>query len=168
MKSFLTICSLLFILVIVVFVSWHLDTPNRVEQQRSILLGGGSGISDRISMVGRINVEKEEKEEKSIKNEEMPKVEAAESLASNALPDGEQVYSMACMACHGAGIAGAPRTGDIGVWEERMIAGMDTLIKHAINGFQGEKGVMPAKGGNPALSDAEVAAAVEYMVAQSQ
>ncbi len=75
---------------------------------------------------------------------------------------------MACMACHGAGIAGAPRTGDIPAWEERMIAGMDTLINHAINGFQGEKGVMPAKGGNPSLSDGEVAAAVEYMVAQSQ
>ena len=166
MKSFLTICSLLFILVIVVFVSWHLDTPNRVEQQRSVLLGGGSGISDRISMVGRINVE--EKEEEELKSEEAPKIEVTESLVSDVLPDGEQVYSMACMACHGAGIAGAPRTGDIGVWEERMIAGMDTLVNHAIKGFQGEKGVMPAKGGNPALSDAEVAAAVEYMVAQSQ
>jgi len=167
MKSFLTICSLLFVLVIVVFVSWHLDTPNRVEQQRSSLLGGGSGVGDRVSMVGQINVENTEEE--SLKSEELPKVEIAESLVSDdTLPDGEQVYSMACMACHGAGIAGAPRTGDIRAWEERMIAGMDTLINHAINGFQGEKGVMPAKGGNPSLSDGEVAAAVEYMVAQSQ
>ncbi|MBL09354.1 MAG: cytochrome C [Acidiferrobacteraceae bacterium] len=167
MKSFLTICSLLFVLVIVVFVDWHLDTPNRVEQQRSSLLGGGSGVGDRVSMVGQINVEKTEEE--LLKSEESPKVEIAESLVSDdTLPDGEQVYSMACMACHGAGIAGAPRTGDIPAWEERMIAGMDTLINHAINGFQGEKGVMPAKGGNPSLSDGEVAAAVEYMVAQSQ
>ena len=167
MKSFLTICSLLFVLVIVVFVDWHLDTPNRVEQQRSSLLGGGSGVGDRVSMVGQINVEKTEEE--LLKSEEAPKVEIAESLVSDdTLPDGEQVYSMACMACHGAGIAGAPRTGDIPAWEERMIAGMDTLINHAINGFQGEKGVMPAKGGNPSLSDGEVAAAVEYMVAQSQ
>ena len=167
MKSFLTICSLLFVLVIVVFVDWHLDTPNRVEQQRSSLLGGGSGVGDRVSMVGQINVEKTEEE--LSKSEEAPKVEIAESLVSDdTLPDGEQVYSMAFMACHGAGIAGAPRTGDIPAWEERMIAGMDTLINHAINGFQGEKGVMPAKGGNPSLSDGEVAAAVEYMVAQSQ
>ena len=167
MKSFLTICSLLFVLVIVVFVDWHLDTPNRVEQQRSSLLGGGSGVGDRVSMVGQINVENTEEE--SLKSEELPKVEIAESLVSDdTLPDGEQVYSMACMACHGAGIAGAPRTGDIPAWEERMIAGMDTLINHAINGFQGEKGVMPAKGGNPSLSDGEVAAAGEYMVAQSQ
>ena len=83
-------------------------------------------------------------------------------------PDGEQIYSMACMACHGAGIAGAPRTGDIAAWSDRISAGMDALFNHAINGFQGSKGMMPAKGGNPSLSDAEVQAAVEYMVAQSQ
>ena len=68
MKSFLTICSLLFVLVIVVFVDWHLDTPNRVEQQRSSLLGGGSGVGDRVSMVGQINVENTEEE--SLKSEE--------------------------------------------------------------------------------------------------
>ena len=75
---------------------------------------------------------------------------------------------MACMACHGAGIAGAPRTGDVDAWSERIAAGLDTLVSHAINGFEGTKGMMPAKGGNPSLSDAEVQAAVEYMVAQSQ
>ena len=72
------------------------------------------------------------------------------------------------MACHGAGIAGAPRGGDSGAWADRIGAGLDTLVAHAINGFQASQGMMPAKGGNPSLSDEEIEAAVEYMVAESQ
>ena len=72
------------------------------------------------------------------------------------------------MACHGAGIAGAPRVGDTGAWVDRIGAGLDTLVAHAIDGFQGSQGMMPAKGGNPSLSDEEVRAVVEYMVAESQ
>ena len=168
MKSFLTIVSLFFVLVIVVFVGWHIDTPTRVEQQRDVLLGGGSNVVDRVAAIGQINVAVAE-EEKSSEQEGL--AEATQDVASattNSDPDGEQIYSKACMACHGAGIAGAPRTGDVGAWSERIAAGLDTLVSHAINGFQGTKGMMPAKGGNPSLSDAEVQAAVEYMVAQSQ
>ena len=168
MKSFLTIVTLFFVLVIVVFVGWHIDTPTRVEQQRDVLLGGGSNIVDRVAAIGQINVAVAEEEKSS---EQEASAEATQDVASattNSDPDGEQIYSMACMACHGAGIAGAPRTGDVGAWSERIAAGLDTLVSHAINGFQGTKGMMPAKGGNPSLSDAEVQAAVEYMVAQSQ
>ena len=82
--------------------------------------------------------------------------------------DGNTVYNTTCVACHGAGIAGAPKTGDADVWVTRIAQGMTVLVEHAINGFQGETGVMIAKGGNTALSDDEVAAAVKYMVEQSQ
>lgn len=82
--------------------------------------------------------------------------------------DGASVYQSACMACHAAGIAGAPRVGDVAGWADRIAQGPDTLYSHAIQGFQGKAGVMPPKGGNMALSDDEVKAAVDHMVAQSQ
>ncbi len=88
--------------------------------------------------------------------------------AAGAGQDGEAVYNSGCVACHGGGIAGAPKTGDVDAWSARIAQGMAVLVEHAINGFQGETGVMIAKGGNAALSDDEVEAAVEFMVEQSQ
>ncbi len=82
--------------------------------------------------------------------------------------DGASVYQSACMACHAAGIAGAPRVGDAAGWADRIAQGADTLYSHAIQGFQGKAGVMPPKGGNMALSDDEVKAAVDHMVAESR
>jgi cytochrome c5 len=78
--------------------------------------------------------------------------------------DGEAVYKAACTACHGAGIAGAPKTGDQGAWAARLEQGMDTLVEHAIKGFQGQAGYMPARGGHVNLTDEQVRDAVQYMV----
>jgi cytochrome c5 len=163
MKSFLTIVSLFFVLVIVVFVGWHLDTPSRAEQARSTLLGGGSGVADRVVAVGQINVALTEDETRTT---EIERVET--ESAEPAVQSGEQVYNMACIACHGAGIAGAPRVGDIAGWADRITLGLDLLVNHAINGFQGSKGMMPPKGGNSSLTNDEVQAAVQYMVSQSE
>jgi len=163
MKSYLTIVTLFFVLVIVVFVGHHLDTPGRADRERSTLLGGGSGVGDRIAAIGQINVAVA-KEELSV--DETTSVEVA--AAASAAVDGQQVYNAGCVACHGAGIAGAPRVGDTDAWTDRIAAGLDTLVAHAIDGFQGSQGMMPAKGGNPSLSDEEVRAVVEYMVAESQ
>jgi len=84
------------------------------------------------------------------------------------LAKGEQVHQATCFACHGTGAAGAPKTGDAGAWKDRIAKGKDTLYTHALEGFQGDAGFMPAKGGNPALSDEDVKAAVDYMVSQAQ
>ncbi len=78
---------------------------------------------------------------------------------------GEGVFKGACVACHGAGIAGAPKAGDKAAWSARIAQGKPTLYEHAIRGYQGKAGVMPAKGGNSALADADVKSAVDYMVA---
>ncbi len=72
---------------------------------------------------------------------------------------GEEVYQAACTMCHAAGLMNAPTFGDKGLWAPRVAQGYDTLVKNAINGIR----AMPAKGGNAALSDAEVAGAVKYM-----
>lgn len=80
--------------------------------------------------------------------------------------DAKMIYDTACMACHGMGLAGAPKTGDRGAWSPRIAAGNATLYQHAIQGFQGSAGYMPAKGGRADLSDDAVKAAVDYMIAQ--
>ena len=78
--------------------------------------------------------------------------------------DGKKTYEGLCVACHGMGIAGAPKVGDKGAWGTRIAQGPATLHKHAIEGIR----AMPAKGGNPALSDADVTAAVDHMVGLSK
>ncbi len=74
---------------------------------------------------------------------------------------GESVYKAGCTVCHSAGIAGAPKAGEKAAWSPRIAKGKPTLYEHAIKGFN----AMPAKGGNAALADADVKAAVDYMVA---
>jgi cytochrome c5 len=82
--------------------------------------------------------------------------------------DGKKVYESTCVACHGAGIAGAPKFGDKSAWSARIAEGNNTLYAHAIQGFQGKGGVMPPKGGNTTLPDADVKAAVDYMVSAAK
>lgn len=96
-----------------------------------------------------------------------PKVQqvAAASPGSGASGDkGAHTYETVCAACHGAGIAGAPKYGDAAAWSERFKQGFDTLASHALNGFQGSAGVMPARGGRSDLSDEEVKSAIWHML----
>ena len=81
---------------------------------------------------------------------------------------GEDVYNQACVACHGQGIAGAPKFADKAAWSDRIAQGADTLHKHAIVGYQGKGGFMPPKGGRTDLSDQSVINAVDYMVAAAK
>ena len=82
--------------------------------------------------------------------------------------EGENTYKAACFACHGTGAAGAPKTGDKAAWKDRIAQGMPALQDHALKGYKGKTGFMPAKGGRADLSDAAVTAAIEYMVGQSK
>jgi cytochrome c5 len=92
---------------------------------------------------------------------------AAAEPVKVAAVDGKAVYEGACVACHGAGIAGAPKLGDKAQWAARIKQGNPTMYEHAIKGFQGKAGMMPAKGGST-KSDDEVKAAVDYMVSASK
>jgi cytochrome c5 len=88
--------------------------------------------------------------------------------AMGAGASGEAVYNQTCLVCHGAGVAAPPRQGDKADWGPRIAQGKDTLYQHAIAGFTGKKGVMPPKGGNTALADADVKAAVDFMASKSR
>jgi cytochrome c5 len=91
-----------------------------------------------------------------------PAAPAPEKSAApaSAKADGKKIYESGCVACHGAGVAGAPKAGDKAAWGPRLKLGVNTLYASALKG----KGVMPAKGGNAALADAEVKAAVDYLM----
>jgi len=91
-------------------------------------------------------------------------IPAAIPAAAAKASGGEALYKTACSVCHSAGVAGAPKSGDKAAWAPRIAQGKDTLYKHALLGYQGKNGVMPAKGGNASLSDAAVKSAVDYMV----
>ena len=79
---------------------------------------------------------------------------------------GEKLFGSVCATCHTAGLMGAPKLADKAAWARRSAQGKDTRYKHAIVGYQGKAGVMPAKGGSQA-SDEEVKAAVDYMVSKA-
>jgi cytochrome c5 len=81
--------------------------------------------------------------------------------------DGEADYNTVCFACHNAGVAGAPKLGDKENWAPRLEQGMETLYKHTIEGYQGEVGYMPPRGGS-SLSDEAIKGVVDYMVSTVQ
>ena len=140
------------------FVGHHHDTPDRARMNQGALLSSGSSVGARISPVARVETA----------YAESPKDTEKIAAISSPARDGQQVYQAACVACHGTGVAGAPKLGDKGLWAKRIGKGAKALYSSALNGIQSSTGAMPAKGGNPALSDAEVKAAVDYMMAQSK
>lgn len=121
-----------------------------------------SVVAERLKPVGEVQVDA---------NAAAPvAVAAAVSAAAPAVPgvagvdQGKTTYEAICAACHAGGVAGAPKTGDKAVWAARLAQGNDALYASALKG----KGVMPAKGGNPAIADDAVKAAVDYLVAEAK
>jgi cytochrome c5 len=82
--------------------------------------------------------------------------------------DTKSLYESRCTACHGFGIAGAPMLGDKDAWAPRVAQGSERLYDNAINGFTGDTGIMPPKGGFTDLTDEQVKAIVDYMVSEGQ
>lgn len=120
-------------------------------------------VSERTRPVGDVRVAGEEETTEKPEPEEEQEVAAAEPKS------GQEVYNGLCVSCHGTGLPGSPQMGDQDDWADRIAKGKDSLYDNAINGYSGPEGyLMPAKGGNPALSDEEVKNAVDYMVANSQ
>ena len=89
---------------------------------------------------------------------------APAATASSGPRDGETVFKGACFACHDTGAAGAPKRGDKAAWDPRIAQGIDTLKKHAIEGFTGKSGMMPPRGTCANCSDEEIENAIHYMI----
>ena len=136
--------------LIMVLASFAANDVNTRMDERGAVENSGA-IAARIAPVGALS-----------DGTAVAKPEAAPVTLS-----GEEAYT-SCAACHAAGIAGAPMVGDAAAWSSRVTQGIDSLYEHAINGFQGNDGLMPAKGGNLALSDDSVKAAVDYMLEKSK
>ena len=94
---------------------------------------------------------------------------AAAQVAFGGSTDGKTIFDGVCTACHTVGVLGAPKLGSKEAWAPRIAEGINTLVEHAINGYHGPDGnTMPPKGNYPSLNDAQVKAAVSWMVDQSK
>ena len=112
-------------------------------------------ILENIKPVGQVNIAGETKQE----------VVVAEDAAVPEEPmSGEQIFQSKCIACHGTGVAGAPKLGDAAAWAPRIAKGIDNLLNNAVNGLN----AMPPKGTCMNCSEDDLRAAIEYMVSQSQ
>lgn len=118
-------------------------------------------VADRIRPFGRVKLPGEAHGPGELKVDEVPQAEPHATTLS-----GPQVFNEACIVCHGNGIGGAPMLDDRGVWAPRIAQGIDTLYRHALEGYTGSMGYMPPKGARLDLSDGEVRSAVDYMLSQ--
>ena len=125
-------------------------------------------VAARISPVGQVAVAGEDNSHLAPAPVAAPTASDGGSMQVAEAASGEDVYKQACSACHAAGVAGAPKLGDAAGWSGRISQGMETLVEHAIKGYQGSAGYMPPRGGRADLSDDAIKAAVEYMTENSK
>ena len=120
-----------------------------------------------LSMLGKGSSTPTDADEAELRIQPVARVEMqkAEAVKSDGKPrSGETVYNTICKACHEAGVAGAPKTGDKAAWAARIATGAEALLKSATTG----KNAMPARGGAADLTDDELKAAVEYLIEKSK
>ena len=171
-RNFALVLSLIVVAgLIFYFMAQMLSSPSE-GQSIEALKRSEEAINARIRPVGQVRLPGDTPAATAETTTEAPApqpvAEATAVAGESDLGKGKGVYSTACFACHGSGVAGAPKLGDKAAWEARLTQGIDTLVGNAINGFQGQAGFMPPKGGNAGLSDADVRDAVAYMMAEGQ
>jgi cytochrome c5 len=125
-----------------------------------------AGVAERVRPPARVAIAGQDNSALTI---ESPTGSADAGAGAAAMPtDGPGLYEVACSACHTQGIGGAPKSGDKSAWAPRLAQGTATLYKHAIEGFTGQHGVMPPKGGRSDLPDDLIKQGVDYMVGKSR
>jgi cytochrome c5 len=89
---------------------------------------------------------------------------AGPAVAQAVPKNGKDLFMQVCIACHGSGLVGAPKAGDRQAWASALVEGRSTLYQHALHGYTGKTGTMPAKGGRTDLPDALIQQGVDYML----
>lgn len=158
--TFMLVLGILVGIAILLYVLARIVAANTQEKNVIVDPANQAVVAERIAPVAKVAIAGQD-------NSALAPVQAAAAAPAEEL-GGEQVFNMACMACHGAGVAGAPKMGDKAAWGPRIAKGADTLHKHALEGFQGGAGFMPPKGGRADLSDKSIINAVDFMVAGSK
>jgi len=128
----------------------HVLTEPRLQQS----------VEERVQSPARVAVAGQDNSALAI----APVTTAAATTALPKYENGTEVYENVCQVCHASGLAGAPKVGDKSAWAPRIAQGKSTLYEHAVKGFSGKKGVMPAKGGRPDLSDDLIHQAVDHLI----
>jgi cytochrome c5 len=162
---FSMVIGLLMVVAIGLFAFARIVASHTQETQMLVDAHYLKSVEEHIQPFGKVAVAGQDNSALAIK----PSAAAAEAgTGAAAMPTtGTELFTQACSACHGAGIAGAPKAGDAAAWAPRIAKGKSMLYQHALQGFQGQAGVMPPKGGRVDVPDDLVRAAVDHMIEMS-
>ncbi len=149
-RQFTTVLSVLVVIALVIFVIAKVLTSFGDEEENPLVQ---QAIEERIRPVAEVYV--------GAVPEDVA-ANAADSASGGGLSGGKDVYEQVCAACHSAGVAGAPKFGDVAAWEPRLALGKDALYASVVNG----KGAMPARGGHPDLTEKQIMDAVDYLLGE--
>ncbi len=163
LNVFSLVIGLLIVVAILIFALARVVASETQDKQVLEEKQYTDGVDQRLARAGREAVAGQDNTALAIKADE-GNAQGGAGAAGPELKSGTEVFQQVCSACHGAGIAGAPKAGDKAAWGPRIAKGNATLYEHALNGFQGSSGVMPAKGGRVDISDDLVKQAVDHMV----
>ncbi|WP_154223935.1 c-type cytochrome [Marinicella rhabdoformis] len=149
-RNFSILLAVLILLTIILAVGASMFQDNLVENLKD--RADRSGIQADIKPAASVNTDPNA----------VVEVAVAQVAPFDGSTDGEMIYNNVCAACHGTGAGGAPKL-EAAAWAGRLDKGSDAVLANAINGYTGDAGMMPAKGGRADLTDEQVQAAVEFM-----
>src|SRR3990172_2293682 len=161
LKFFSGLIATLGALTVVMFIVANVVDGKAKKPEASL---DAKAVAERIKPVGEIGVASSS----PVLDLIIPVAAAKKKVVADDGNVGKKVYNGTCSTCHTAGIAGAPKLGDWAAWKDRIAQGNDLLYTHALKGFAGKVGFMPAKGGNSALADNDVKAAADFLVHEAQ
>jgi cytochrome c5 len=160
-NTFSLVIGLLIAVAIALFAFARTVASHTQDKQMLVEKEYLKGVDERLQSFAKVAVAGQDNSALKIESS----VAGAGPSAALAMPKtGDELFEQACKACHGPGLAGAPKAGDHAAWAPRIAKGKDVLYDHALKGFTGTAGVMPAKGGRADVPDDIVKQAVDHMI----